>query len=210
MTAPHLSSVGDDGPFVYPVPPGERLDGNSFVKWHHLRWLASETFLMASFEAQGMARALFDLAQTQGPPGTLPRDMGQIARMLRVDPVHFDSICRHPYGPMRGWKPCVTASGAPRLYHPVVLEQVLDALERREAKALANTEKAVKARQVRMIAALRAMGCNEAMFRDDVLITRMEQWLTDNWKKRREGTAPYERVLLHAQREGWLGPRRGS
>jgi hypothetical protein len=137
MTRPHLTPITAAETFEYPVSARERLDGNSFVKWHHLRWLGSATFLMAGYEAQGMTRALFDLSQTQSPPGTLPRDMVQIARMLRVDHVYFEGLCRHDYGPLRGWLPCVTPEGELRLYHAVVLEQVMDAVDRREAKVLA-------------------------------------------------------------------------
>lgn len=209
MRAPHLAPVTEDGPFVYPIPRHERLDGNSFVKWQHLRWLASDMHLMASFEVKGMARDLFDLAQTQSPPGTLPIDRAQVARLLRVDAVHFDGLCRQPYGPLRGWSPCVTDDGEGRLFHPVVLEQVRDAFDRREAKALANNAKAIAARRERMVAALRAMGCAEAMLADDVLIDRMDAWLAQNWKRRREAPA-YQKVLDHAAREGWFGPRRGE
>jgi hypothetical protein len=34
--------------------------------------------LMASFEVKGMARDLFDLAQTQSPMGTLPRTIDEV------------------------------------------------------------------------------------------------------------------------------------
>lgn len=208
MTAPHLSTIPDDGPFAYPIHKADRLDGHSFVKWQHQRWLASDMHLMASYEVQGMARALFDLAQNQSPPGTLPMDRVVVARMLRVDPHHFESLCRHAYGPLRGWQPCLIDDGELRLYHAVVLEQVQDAFDRREARAVANNTKAIKARQVRMISELRAMGCNEALLRDAVLIERMEAWLTDHWKARR-GPSAYERVLGVAQREGWFAPQRG-
>lgn len=202
-----LSAVPDDGPFSYPIAKADRLDGHSFVKWHHQRWLASESHLMASYEVQGMARALYDLAQNQSPPGTLPQDRVIIARMLRVEPHHFDSLCRHTHGPLRGWALCVADDGEIRLFHPVVLEQVQDAFDRREAKALANNEKAIRARRDRMISALRAMGCQEDMLRDTVLIERMDNWLLEHCKRRRDQPA-YERALTFAQREGWLGPRR--
>ena len=204
MIEPRLTVVSDDGPFLYPIPRHERLDGNSFVKWQHLRWLSSDMHLMASFEVKGMARDLFDLAQTQSPPGTLPQDHGHVARLLRVDAVHFSGLCRQPFGPLRGWLPCVTEDGEARLYHPVVLEQVRDAFDRREAKALANNAKAIAARRDRMVAALRSMGCDEEMLADEVLIDRMDNWLTANWKRRREAVA-YQKALDHAARQGWLG-----
>lgn len=204
MSANHLVAVPNDGPFIYPIPRHERLDGNSFVKWQHHRWLASDMRLMATFEVKGMARDLFDLAQTQSPPGTLPVERGVIARLLGADAHHFDGLCRMPYGPLRGWQPCVTEDGEPRLFHPVVLEQIRDAFDRREAKALANNAKAIAARRDRMVAALRSMGCDEEMLADEVLIDRMDNWLTANWKRRREAVA-YQKALDHAARQGWLG-----
>lgn len=209
QTRADLHPVATEEPFVYPLSRHDRLDGHSFVKWQHLRWLSSALCLMGSFEVKGMARDLFDLAQTQSPVGTLPRDTALIARLLRADPHHFEALCRHPFGPLRGWRPCLVDDGEIRLYHPVVLEQVRDAIERREARALKNSEKAVAARRARLIQALRDLGCVEAMLADDVLIARMDDWLAENWKRRRDQTA-YERVLIHAQREGWLGPRRGG
>ena len=209
MTAPHLSPVPDDGLFLYPIAKADRLDGHSFVKWHHQRWLASDMCLMATFEVKGMCRDLFDLAQNQSPPGTLPQDKVLIARMLRCDPHAFEALCRQPFGPLRGWMPCLTDDGEVRLYHAVVLEQVQDAIDRREARVLANNQKAVKARQARLVTELRGMGCNEALLRDAVLIERMEAWLTDHWRARR-GPAAYEQVLRVAGREGWFAPQRSG
>jgi hypothetical protein len=133
----------------------------------------------------------------------------QIARLLRCDAHHFEGLCRQPYGPLRGWNPCVTDDGEARLFHAVVLEQVRDAFDRREAKALANNAKAVAARRDRLVQALRAMGCDDAMLADDVLMDRMNGWLDGNWKRRRD-TLAYQKVLDHAAREGWLGPRRSN
>lgn len=212
MTAPQpatpiFAAVPDEGLFRYPIGKADRLDGHSFVKWQHQRWLASAMHLMASYEVQGMARALFDLAQNQSPPGTLPQDRAIIARMLRIDLHHLDALCRHQHGPLNGWKACICDDGELRLYHAVVLEQVQDAFDRREAKALANNEKAIRARRDRMIIALRAMGCVEDMLRDEVLIRRLDDWMLANVKRRRDQPA-YEKALTHAQREGWLGRAR--
>lgn len=208
MTAPHLVPVPDEGPFEYPIAKADRLDGLSFVKWQHQRWLASEMFLMATPECKGHARDLFDIAQMQSPPGTLPRDLTHIARLLRCEPAHFAELCKLRFGPLHGWMPCVTQDGEPRLWHRTVLEQVQDAFDRREAKALANTRKAIDARRDRLVSALRAMGCVEELLADDVLIERMDTWLSEHWKKPRKPAA-YEAVLRHAQKEGWLGRRSG-
>lgn len=204
MTAPHLAPVPDDGLFVYPIARGERLDGQTFVKWWHHRWLASDLCLMASFEVKGMARDLFDLAQTQSPMGTLPRDRAVVARLLRVDVRHFEGLCRLDYSPMSGWLPCVTDDGEARLFHPVVLEQVQDALNRREAWLASKTGAAVRERRRRLVAAMREMGVAAEVVADEALVERMDQWLVDNWKTKR-GAEAYHRVMVAARENGWFG-----
>lgn len=204
MTAPHLQPVPDDGPFPYPISRGERLDGQTFVKWWHHRWLASDLCLMASFEVKGMARDLFDLAQTQSPMGTLPRDKSVVARLLRVDVQHFASLCRHDYGPMSGWQPCITDDGEMRLYHPVVLEQVQDALNRREAWLASKSAAAVREQRRRLIAALRQLGVEARVVADESLIERMDDWLVENWKAKR-GPKAYHAVMVEAMERGWFG-----
>lgn len=204
MTQAHLAAVPSDGPFVYPIPRQERLDGQTFVKWWHHRWLASELCLMASFEVKGMARELFDLAQTQSPMGTLPRSLAVVARLLRVDLHQFEALCRHPFGPMSGWLPCVTEDGEARLYHPVVLEQVQDALTRREIWQARKSDAAVRERQRRLVAAMREVRMPAAACADQALIERMDQWLTENWHSKR-GPQAYHRVFAVAAEGRWFG-----
>lgn len=206
MSAPRLTVVsGTDVP-VYPIGRGDRLDGQTFVKWWHHRWLASDMCLMATFEVKGMARDLFDLAQTQSPMGTLPRQPAVIARLLRVDAQHFEGLCRHALGPLNGWLPCVTGDGEQRLYHPVVLEQVEDALARREVWLATKSAAAIRERQRRLVAALRAMQVSAAICADQALIERMDQWLVDNWKAKRTPES-YHRVMAAAAAGGWFGGR---
>lgn len=204
MNAPYLAAVPDEGPFVYPIPRHERLDGQTFVKWWHHRWLASDLCLMASFEVKGMARDLFDLSQTQSPMGTLPRATGVIARLLRVDPAHFEALCRHAYGPLSGWQPCVTEDGEARLYHPVVLEQVQDALTRRETWLAKKSDAAVRERQRRLVSAMREVKMPAAACADQALIERMDQWLLENWHTKR-GPQAYHRVFAAAAEGRWFG-----
>lgn len=201
---PHLAPVPDDGPFLYPIARSERLDGQTFVKWWHHRWLASELCVMASFEVKGMARDLFDLAQTQSPMGTLPPDRAVIARLLRVDTHHFENLCRQKFSPMSGWQPCITDDGESRLYHATVLEQVQDALSRREAWLASKTGAAVRERRRRLVAALREMGVSAEACADDALIERMDTWLVENWKTKR-GAEAYHRVMVAAREGMWFG-----
>lgn len=204
LAAPILSAVPDDGLFLYPIAKAERLDGQTFVKWWHHRWLASELCVMASFEVKGMARDLFDLAQTQSPMGTLPQDRAVIARLLRVETHHFDHLCRQKFSPMSGWNPCVTDEGEVRMYHPVVLEQVQDALNRREAWLASKTGAAVRERRRRLITALREMKVSAEVVADDALIERMDTWLVENWKTKR-GAEAYHQVMVAARDGMWFG-----
>lgn len=107
--------VADDLP-EYPIARAVRLDGNSFVKWQHLRWLSSKTARRASWEVKGMARELFDLAQMQSPIGTLPDDDDDLADMLRVSVSRMRELRAMEFGPLRNWMPCMS-EGERRLMH---------------------------------------------------------------------------------------------
>ena len=186
----------------YPVGRDERLDGNAFVKWHVHRWLASRTFKLMGWAEQGMARALFDLCQTESPVGTLPDDDGELAFMLRVDSRQMRELRAMEFGPLRNWHR-VRCGDEVRLAHPVVLEQVRDALERRAQVQLSKEEKAVAMRIDRLRKALLGEGCSREVVADEVLIGRMDQWLMDQRKGRRTQEV-YRSALLHAVQSGWI------
>jgi hypothetical protein len=193
----------------YAIPRTVRLDGNSFVKWQHLRWLRSKTFRRATYEVQGMARALFDLAQNESPIGTLPDDDDDLADMLKLPVSRLRELRNMEFGPLRNWRPCLS-DGERRLMHPVVLEQVLDVLERREMHELSKEDKAYYQRLKRLREALKKIGLCDAAVADDVLISRMDDWLKDHCKGNRK-QPHYEAALEHAVRSGWTdkGARRG-
>lgn len=207
MTRPaHVQVVGPvDALEVYPVGRDERLDGHSFLKWGHHRWLASRTFKMASWEAQGMAFALFNMAQVESPPGTLPDDADELAVMLRTTPRRVAELRQQEFGPFRGWRRCL-CGGEVRLMHPVVLEQVRDAMDRRDTRELSKEAKAEYARLKRLREALAGMKIDASVIADDVLIRRMDLWLCENRRGRRDGAA-YEAVVMQAAREGWFKAR---
>lgn len=205
MSARDLQLIDpDEGLPVYPVARSERLDGHSFVKWQFHRWMASRTFRLASWEEQGMARALFDYAQTESPPGTLPDDDDELAVMLRVDRRRMRELRGRDFGPLRGWKRCL-CDGEVRLAHDVVTEQVLDALDRREARSERSSSRVDRMRLKRLRDALADMGLSAAVLKDRVLIERIDRWMTENCRGNRRA-AEYAAALLHAQREKWLAP----
>lgn len=198
---PALAAV-DDLPF-YPLSATDRLDGNHFVKWNTARWLASRTFKLMGWEAQGMHRALFDLCQTETPVGTLPDDDRELAVMLRVPTERMRELRAMDFGPLRNWRRCRVDGGAVRLFHPVVLEQVQDALDRRATSQLSKEQKAVAMRRDRLVKGLRAQGVIEEALADPVLISRMDDWIEANHRGRRT-EAVYRSALLHAVQSRWM------
>lgn len=185
----------------YPIARATRLDGHAFVKWAHIRWLSSKSFKRCSWEVQGMARALFDLSQLESPIGTLPEDDEELAMMLRVDLRRLRELRAMEFGPLRNWHPCLS-DGERRLMHTVVLEQVRDALERREVHELSKEEKAAYQRVKRLREALEKMGLGADVVADDVLVGRMDEWLKAHCRGNRR-QANYDAALLHAVNNGW-------
>lgn len=200
--APALAVVANDLP-VYPIGRDERLDGQSFVKWQTQRWLASRTFKLASWEVQGMARALFDLCQTESPIGTLPDDDAELAFMLRCDARRLAELRKMEFGPLRNWRPCLS-EGERRLMHDTVLEQVQDALDRRAMQDMSKDERAVAQRLDRLRKGLAKQGVDNSVLADDTLIARMDAWLVERRISRRT-EAVHRSVLLHAVQSGWIG-----
>lgn len=191
----------DNGLPQYPLSREERLDGNSFVKWHVHRWLSSKTFKLASWEVQGMARALFDLCQTESPIGTLPNDDAELAFMLRCDARRLAELRRMEYGPLRNWRPCLCGNEV-RLMHDMVLEQVQDALERRAIQELSKEQRAVEARLSRLRKGLAKEGLSKEVIADEVLIQRMDEWLAANHSRRTQ--AVYRSAILYAVQNRWI------
>lgn len=200
---PHLASISSAELEQYPIDRAERLDAHAFVKWQHHRWMSSRTFKMASWQAQGMIRALFDMAQSESPIGTLPDDDAELAFMLRIDTREMSDLRRVEFGPLRGWKRCLCGNEV-RLMHPVVLEQVQDALDRRNARSLSADDQAERKRLERLRKALKDQGLAPAVIADNVLIQRMDEWLLENWKKNRTAEA-YAKAIMFAQKSRWFG-----
>lgn len=198
---PGLRAVPSDLP-VYPIASSERLDGNSFVKWNTARWIGSRTFKLMGWEMQGMARALFDLCQMETPVGTLPDDDRELAFLLRCDAQRLRELRALEFGPLRNWAP-VLCDGKVRLAHPVVTEQVQDALERRALAKLSEDQRASAMRLSRMRSALKKEGVSDQVLADDLLMERMDAWLKDMHKTRRS-PAVYRSAILHAVQHRWF------
>ena len=201
--APRLVAVSMADLPVYPILASERLDGHSFVKWHTARWLSSRSSKLCSFEVQGMMRHLFDLCQTENPIGTLPDDDDELAVMLRCSPARVREWRTADLGPLRNWARC-RSDGVVRLMHPVVIEQIQDALERRAMAQLSKEQKAVAARMERLRRALLANGVSKEVVADEMLIGRIDEWLEANHRGNRT-IAVYRSAILHAAQARWFG-----
>ena len=202
MSRPHLQPVPPVDLPDYPIDRETRLDAHSFMKWWHHRWLNSAMHLTGSYEVQGIAFALFNIAQNQSPVGSLPDDHYMLARLLRIDPAHWSDLCARAVGPLHGWTRCLS-DGEVRLMHPVVLGQVSDALERREARTLSTEDAAERQRYKRLREGLTKIGVGPAVLDDGVLMGRLDGWLSAQWKGNRTRAA-YEAVMVQAGKEGWF------
>lgn len=204
---PRLSAVPPDPLPDYPISRDERLPELAFVKWIPSRWLNSSGHLKCTYEVQGIARALFDIATAQSPIGTLPDDDEELAKLLRIDLGHWRSLrALADRGPLRNWSRCIChgkGNGEVRLMHRVVTDLLLDVLHRREARELSKEAQAEGKRHQRMIEGLRKAGLADEVCADGILMTRMDRWLKENCTGNRTGMV-YLRAIEHAHREGWF------
>ena len=209
--SPRLSAVPPDPLPEYPISRDERLPELAFVKWIPSRWLNSSGHLKRTYEVQGIARALFDIATAQSPIGTLPDDDEELAKLLRIDLGHWRALrALGERGPLRNWASCICpgkGAGEVRLFHRVVTEQLLDVLNRREARELSKESQAEVKRFQRMVEGLRKAGLADEVCADGILMTRIDRWLKDNCTGNRTGLV-YLRAIEHAAREGWFRPGR--
>jgi hypothetical protein len=202
MHQPRLTDVSTGALPAYPLSRDLRMPTHYFVPWWHNRWLNSSLHLKGSYEVQGVALALYCLAQNQSPLGTLPHDDALLARLLRMDLPRWRDLCRAEVPPLHGWY-LADCEGEVRWAHPVVLEMVLDARDRAEARKMSNEERAVQKRIERLRRALEELGVDKAILADRVAMEAMDEWLEANWKKRRTALA-YMRLLTWAAQSGLL------
>ena len=187
---------------VYPIDRSDRLVIHYFTMWHHDRWLNSTMHLKASYEVQGVARALFDLAQRQTPPGTLPDDDEMLAKLLRLDLARWRDLCALPIGPLHNWSRCLCGNEV-RLMHPVVTEVILDAMAKRETREVRKTERANDRRLERLQAGLAAAGLDREALGDETLVRRIDDWLLATHQGNRTQLV-YQRAFEHAVRSRWV------
>ncbi len=204
MTAPaRLIAVSLADLPDYPISRAERLPELAFVKWIPSQWLQSKGFTRCTYECQGMARALFDLATAQSPIGTLPDDDEALAFLLHVDLSRWRAMRNlGDLGPLRNWVPCVS-DGEVRLMHRVVTQQLEDVLARREVREMSRGAQAEAKRLARLSEGLVKAGLSVAIAGDAVLLARMDAWLGQTWRGNRTQMS-YLRAIEQARTERWI------
>lgn len=189
-----------------PDYPGDLIDARMtsdyFTVFWHDRWLNSELHLTSPLDVQGAAMNLFFIARKQNPIGSLPDNDKMLAKLLHIDLDQWQELRARPVNPLHNWRPYRVGDKIV-LGHPVVIEVALDALHRREAREVKNTEKATYQRLQRLRDALQRMGVHKSAIGDDTLVERMDQWLLENHTGQRRQPA-YDRVIKVAAREGWF------
>jgi hypothetical protein len=201
-TKPTLTAVPDADLPLYPIGSDERLN-NWFFRFESGRWLNSEMYLTADPEVGFAYLNLIFISQDQTPKGTLPTDKVILARLLRIPSEQFAALCRRTPSPLTHWTPCETDRGEVRLMHRVVTETLLEQIHDRERREAATSADGTRKRLDRLRASMQAARFPKAAVDDDVLVKRLDQWLSENHKGNRTAQA-YDRAFSHAMRSKWL------
>lgn len=188
----------------YPLGPEDRADSHFFLPWRFRRWLNSDMRLKGSEEARALYFDLICLSQDQSPAGTLPRDTELLSRMLHVSERRFRQLCEQDYGPLHNWRLCLCGDEV-RLYHPVVLDGLVNALARREDNRARNEAANARKRRQRLREALAML--NADLARQDAVVAWIDDWLVEAGCERRT-TAWLQRALA-AWHDQALRSRRG-
>jgi hypothetical protein len=209
MTLPRalLTPLPEDMP-EYPIRSDVRLN-NWFFRWEARRWLNSEMRLTADPEVGYAYLNLIFIAQDQSPIGTLPLDRRLLARLLLMPVDGFEALCRRDPSPLQHWQPCVTDAGEVRLMHRFVRDTLLEQIAEREKRDAVSTADAERKRLDRLRLAMERAGFDKAVMADEVLVRRLDTWLSDNVKGNRTPEA-YDRAFLHGARAKWMAPRVAS
>lgn len=187
---------------AYPIPKDANMNGHRFVMFNHDRWLNSDTYLRMQPEVGWFFINLIMLSQKQRPVGTLPDDDELLAKLLHLDLARWMDMRKRAMSPLHGWY-LVDCEGERRLAHRVVTEFAIEALDGRIRHQQSNEEKAIYARMKRIREALTDFGCDKAVVADEVLVKRLDEWLSANCTGNRR-KADYERALMHGAREKWF------
>ncbi|MEM8822052.1 MAG: hypothetical protein AAGF30_00430 [Pseudomonadota bacterium] len=174
MTEPHLQPVPDGGLPKYPFTAKDRLDAHWFMTWERRRWLGSDMCLRGSWECKAIYFDLICHAYDQSPIGTLPEDMGTLARLVRADRDHFESLVDRPFGPLHRWYRC-DCDGEVRFMHDTVVANLVDGFARREDNRARNEAANAAKRLQRLRHTLTSF--DKALGENDHAVRWIDEWL---------------------------------
>ncbi len=179
-----VALVDSDDLFEYPIPSTERLDSHSYFAFKYRRWRKSEFRQLADLEVRAVFIELLCESQDEAPVGTLPLDERLLVKASGETMEVWKRLCDRAIGPLYKWERCRCDNGQIRLYHPVVLETVKEALGFREdyldRKATERERKRLKALPDQIIRA----GGTARMGQDQELLIKFDQYLEDHFPGR--------------------------
>ena len=158
----------------YPLTREDRLDSHYFMAWERRRWLNCDMRLKGTAECRAYYFDLINISYDQSPVGTLPTDKAVLAKMLFVDPGHFEQLCRLDFGPLHRWR-TVRCEGELRLMHPMVLRTLTDAIARKEDNRAKNEAANAAKRLMRLRSTL--AGYNTELAANDAAVRWIDDWL---------------------------------
>lgn len=187
----------------YPFGGDNLLPGAHFVKWEFGRWLTSDMWLHAEPEVGYAYLALIFKSQLSRPVGTIPADAeGQVALLENKWSLpRWRALLRCDPSPLHGWRRYRCDGGGIRLGHQVVIDMIHDQLARRDQTAVRREGEAHRKRIDRIRAAFAERGISQAVLRDQTLMERIDGWITENCRGRRDFRA-YDRALMAAVNDG--------
>ena len=186
--AGHLRAVDDmDDLPVYPFTREDRLESHYFMAWERRRWLNSDMRMKGRPECRALYFDLICISFEQSPIGTLPDDMALLTKLTHSDPGHFEQLCGAAFGPLHKWRRCrCEDEEGVRLYHPVVLRTLNEAVSRKEDNRArmeaANIQKSLQ--RLRTTVA----GFTPDLAKNDAAIRWMDEWLVSEGCEYRNAT----------------------
>lgn len=193
-----LSAVPEGGLPQYELGSDVRLDSHSYVQFHFHRYFQSRLHMRGSLAVRGAANELFLRARLGSPIGTLTTDYEELADYLRITTGQFRDLMSETVTPLHNWTECQTDTGEVRLYHPVVLEVLRDALKSRVRADLRRKEDASRGRITTLIgllkkAGMRAEAVEHIASSDGAFLEQIDEWLLEHYP------APMRRTPVRVQ-----------
>lgn len=179
----------------YPYAADLRLPTHHFLPWQHRRWLNSRMRLLGRLEVRAIAIDLFSISQDQTPVGTLPNDAEELCILLNVSPQIWDDLARLDIPPLYGWYECKCGDEI-RLAHPVVLEMIGEALNKRQEAAARATAGQQRMRLKRLADTMqRVAGGSSRLAANPAAVERVAEWLDSHCESGKWSATWVERAM---------------